>query len=688
MLSKMSVVCAAVAGLVSVAAAAPTATPLADRLPADKTVFYAEVDARAALTQVASGMAFVDPEIAERITYQVEQLYDLAIEAGENYEFHPALLDEISGLRLFGVIMLKDEPEEVASTRSVDVPKWGPDGEFTGMDVEERPYTEVHRYTASWVIQTSREAVAADFLDQFKALVARLQEQDPEGFEFDRQDLEVERGELTGDGKGRMTLGCLDEFVILSNGNPRELWAALIAAPDDTVSGTPVVRGLMAADGSPPLAMVTANLQTLLAQLQAGLRQKMEESEAALGVEGGADAGDEENWEDMGREAEAAMAKAYYEFYQAADSIFSLGELRQAGLGFAADYSGDTAHGVLRARLTHGDNPSPALLELMQGSGEFTVPPLGKAEGVLYMARGDLGRVYGEVVNAMAAANPDVAQQYQGSQGMMKMMIGVNVQEILDLLASDAYVSVDFAVEEHEVVVDYDYDEETGEVTPRTETVTGPVTKVTLLWGLKDPKAARNALNTVFTQLGANPQFAQFARKRIYQEEDVYCVGTDVADEDSYPDGLTSFALVVADRYLTFGGWDYVTGVVRQVKAGRGEENPELRAIIDANPDANLIVVIPKTFQQHMEEMGREEMEGEEAPDVYEGLMAQLRELDLAGAVDPEMADAVRSALLELVSSFEDLTEKAQAMEQQTSVLTGTHHPGYYEWLIETEAHK
>ena len=65
-----------------------------------------------------------------------------------------------------------------------------------------------------------------------------------------------------------------------------------------------------------------------------------------------------------------------------------------------------------------------------------------------------------------------------------------------------------------------------------------------------------------------------------------------------------------------------------------------------------------------------------------------LEEADLAEALDPEMADRARTALIELVRAVEDLAEKAQDMQPEAAVLTGTHHAGYYEWLMQTEARK
>jgi hypothetical protein len=52
------------------------------------------------------------------------------------------------------------------------------------------------------------------------------------------------------------------------------------------------------------------------------------------------------------------------------------------------------------------------------------------------------------------------------------------------------------------------------------------------------------------------------------------------------------------------------------------------------------------------------------------------------------MAERIRAAAVELIRALAELTEKAEDMQPQTIVMTGTHHPGYYEWLMETEARR
>jgi hypothetical protein len=672
--------CVAVAGL----ATAVVAQPLADRLPAEETVLFTELDVGGILRQTEQAMAFVDPESGERITYQARQLYDLVLEFSENYEFHPVLFEDIADLRLFAVVLAKAEPDQIVHT--YQVPAFDEaTGEMLEGEFEDHTYTEEDRYTFSLIVQTSGGQVAVDFLDQFKGLIARLEEQDPEGFAFDRQDLEVEQGELVSDGEGQFTLGRLDEFVILSDGNPRELWAALVAGPTERMSDAPVVQGLRTAGPTEPLGMLTVNLETLLAQLEAGLREQMEEARAALEAEGGRDPANPQDWEGMQREMRVQMAETFYQVYQGMDRALSLGELRQVGFAAGAQYTDDAARGFLRGRLTHGENPSPLLTEIMEGAGEFAVPPVGEIEGMCYMVRVDAGRVFTEIMDALGEASPMLGQQYRQSQGAMRLMIGTDIGEILDQLAGDSYVFLDIVVGEREEV-SFEVDEETGEWLEQTETITGPMPEISFLCGLKDPQAARALLNTIFTQVGASPEIAQAIRKRTYQEADVYCIGPDVQDDEGYPDGVNSFALVIVDRYLTFGGWDHVTGVIRQAGSGQAAANAELQKAIDANPDANLIVVIPKAFQERMEEMG--DLDGDGEADAYDMLISQLEEADLTEALDPETADRARTALIELLRAVQDLAEKAQEMQPEATVLTGTHHAGYYEWLMETEARR
>ncbi len=122
--------------------------------------------------------------------------------------------------------------------------------------------------------------------------------------------------------------------------------------------------------------------------------------------------------------------------------------------------------------------------------------------------------------------------------------------------------------------------------------------KVSVFWGVKDPAAARDTLNTLVTNMSDSPNMNAFVKKRTYQETDVDRFGKDVTKEGSYPDGETSYAVVIADRYLTVGSWDEVTKAIRLLGAAGSKTDPGMMSLVQANPNANLLVVIPKAFRQ------------------------------------------------------------------------------------------
>ncbi len=95
---------------------------LAERLPAAQTAVYAHVSIRRVLEEAERGVAFVDPEAAQTIVYQVRDLYDVLRELAAGYEFQPTLFDNIADMELYFVLMKKDEPEVRVET--YEVPKF------------------------------------------------------------------------------------------------------------------------------------------------------------------------------------------------------------------------------------------------------------------------------------------------------------------------------------------------------------------------------------------------------------------------------------------------------------------------------------------------------------------------------------------------------------------------------------
>ncbi len=625
---------------------------LADRLPADAVMLYVRLDVRRALTQFAKALAFVDPESGGKIAYQVVELHGLVKELAANYQFRPKLLDQIADTELYFVLMLEEGEGETPA------PIW------------------LGNLTLSVVLRTPSEEVASDFMEEFKAMLEREKAKDPDSTRFDRRDIEVERGELIAS-EDDATLGRLGEYVIFSTGNPEKLWAALMAPPEKRLSGVALYARLMAGEHE-PVGLGIVNMERIFRGVEDQLKRVLDEAEAMQAQEAGEPV--EGEW-DMGA-MQMQMANTALKAFLVAKELFSLDKWEHVGFAMSYDVSEDRLFSDLTSAFSHGEPISPVLSELLDGSGSFLLPRTGQHASICVMARVRLKRILDEVIKTMSASDPAFAGQFGMVMQMMKMMSGVDLPEILDMLASDFYVFVEMVVKD---LTDF-----FGDAAFDLEGVPTQVLwpKVTLLWGLSDPNSARDTLDRAFTTLSTNPQFNLYVKKRTYQETDVFCMGSEVTDPAVYPDGLTSFALVIVDRYLSIGSWDQVSGLIRRAKSGTAEADPELEAVVDGHRDSNLIVVIPKAFQQHMTELA-EKMRGSQ-PDPIDELLRNLDELDLTelDLEDQDLARRAKSAVRELLLAFKDFQRRAEELAPQTAVMTGTHKGRFYEVRAASEMRK
>jgi len=649
---------------------------LAERLPADKAVFYAEVDVKACLEEAQRALRFVDPDVGGKVAHQFGELYGLLKEAAANYEFRPRLLEDIADVTLYVVCIPMDEPEVVTDTYMV--PTYDFDEETGQMIVgepREHTVTETRNYTTSLILRTAGEELALDFVAEFRAMIDRMAEKYPEREDVRRREIEVEAGELIGDESGDWTVGRVGECVICSNGNPGELWRAIMAPPERTVSESALYRRFVAAERRPQ-AFLIVNLRTLLQRAEEVYKEEMEE--AARDLAGQEGEGPAEDWE-------IEAARASYQAFLVFKRLLSFDQCEQAGASWFLRATDEAMSAEGKGAFLHGEPISAALTELLDGSGTFELPRLGQQEAACVMFRVGFRRLYDEVIDALRAVNPQVAVQFEATMQMTQMIVGVDFLEMLSMLAGDAYVFVDVEVKEREVLTDMEQNEETGEWERVWETRVGPVAEVRTLWGLQDPQAARNTLDALFTALSGNPQFAQFVKKRTYQETDVYCLGLEPGEQDRYEAGSMSAAMAIVDRCLSIGGWEHVTATIRQTRADGAHVDQELQSIVGQHGDANFLVVVPAAFQQKLREMEDEQVE--EGVAGLEFLMDQLDsfELDLP---DPELAGRIRHALRELILGIDQLQDRMKAITPQTSVISGTHREQCYEVEWSPELHR
>ena len=631
---------------------------LADRLPADAVLLYARLDVRRALTQSAKALAFVDPESGGKIAYQVVELYGLLKEHAANYQFRPKLLDQIADTELYFVLMLEEGEQEASAPISLE------------------------NLTLSIVLSTPSDEVALDFMEEFKAMLEREKAKDPDSTRFDRRDIEVERGELIGFADPP-TLGRLGEYVIFSTGKPEKLWAALMAPAEKRLSGVALYARLMAGEHE-PIGLVMVGMDTIFGGLEDHFKRSLDDAEARQAQEASKAA--EGEW-DVGA-LDVQMATSALKAFLLVEELFSLDKWEHVGSAISYDVGEDRLLSDFTSAFSHGEPISPVLSELLDGSGSFLLPRTGDYERMCVMARVRLKRILDEVIKTLSASDPAFAEQFGMAMQMMRMMSGVDLSEILDMLASDFYVFVEMVEKDlGEFLGSVAFDPETGEPVGEMELrMLWP--KVTLLWGLSDPNSARGTLDRAFTTLSTNPQFNQLVKKRTYQETDVFCMGSQAADPDMYPDGLTSFALVIVDRYLSIGSWKHVSGLIRRAKSGTAEVDPELEAVVDRHRDSNLLVVVPKAFHQHMKELA-EKIRGSQ-PDPMDELLRKLDELDLAqlDLADQDLALRVKASVKELLLAFKDFQQRAEELAPQTSVMTGTHKGRFYEVRAASEVRK
>ena len=670
--SCMVAALAAVCVFSGVAARGQEEDPLAAVLPADSTVVFVRLDLPRTLAQMEKAFSFVDAEAGERIVYQVGVLHEILIEAAANQEFSPVLLERLADIQPYFVMIAKDEPEVrelVGRRRPFDEETGQPDFE----NWQEFTYTETSRFTNALVIDTGDEETAAGFLTEIKALIDREQERNPGMPYFERVDVEVEAGELISDAGGNVFAGWLGSRFVLSNSNPEELWAAMLAPPDESVADTDAYRRLVEAEQM-PLGLALVNAGRLLSIADAALTDAAEEARRAFQEQvGEKPRGD---WDRDERSAYRQMEAAQQTLgmFQAASQALSFDQWDRLSASFYSETSDEGTVGGGLVSFTHGEAMSAIMQELLDGSGSFNPPDVGERKGACVMARVSAARIYEGVVASIQASNPQNAMRFAMGMALMKGQFGADLNDILGMLAGDCYVLIDVVRKEHEVS---EMVFEEGDERPRfvTETRIGPVPDVLLLSGLEDPTAARELISRIVTALGGNPLFAQMCSKRPYQGEEIVCFGANAGDLEVYPDGLTSFALVVTGRFLTIGSWERVTAMVRS----SGGTDTELAAVVDANPDANFLAVIPAAFSKRMAEMVRDD-DQEEA-----GLRMLLHGLETAdlGLDDEDLEQRLKASLRELIEAADEIGDKADLLNRETVVISGTHRDGAYD--VETE---
>ncbi len=647
--------------------AAEKSPSLAASLPADKTIAYVHLDLQRTLEQAGKGLAFLDQAAAEKIQFQVKDLYSMVRELASQYDIKPALLDHLTDTDVYLVVLAKETPEKIVHT--MKMPKYDKNtfqqipGEY-----EERKYTETKNYTTSLVLRTPSDEIATDFVQQFKALLDRRKEKEPDSGNYDRSDVQVDRGQLVSQGKGDLTVGCLDNMIIVSNGNPKELWASLMAPPADKLSDVPIHQKMLSTAGGAPELTGMANLAALLVKSEQSMKDAVDEAQKKVGEGQKPQAGQF----DMAA-LQLQVAQAAYNSFLTFKKLMSLDKIQWAGAGMNFAASDDRATSTSYLMLSHGEPISPVLAELLNGSGKFQPPDVAKKDCLAVLGRVDVGKVLTKVIDALSTMGGPIGMSLQAQLQSVKTQLGVGVDDLLGILDSDFYVYVDIAEKDVEES-NWKYDEDTQQWAQVKTKVHKVLPKVSVFWGVKDPAAARDTLNTLVTNMSDSPNMNAFVKKRTYQETDVYCFGKDVTKEGSYPDGETSYAVVIADRYLTVGSWDEVTKAIRLLGAAGSKTDPGMMSLVQANPNANLLVVIPKAFRQKEQKLSAK-MSGMEK--AFDAMAEQVEKADL-GLEDKDLEKRIKTAVGDLLRAYQTIALKSEEHAPDQVVIVGQPDGDFY----------
>ncbi len=641
---------------------------LAHRLPPE-TILYVQLDLPRLLAQLRRQGRSVDSEAAEGLEGQLGILHECLKEFAAAREFEPQLLDTIFKSKLYGVLLAKAEPER--KVRKYKVPKWDPETyEIIEGEFDERTVVTVKEYTFSTVIETTEEA-AADFIAQYKAFQDRMKEKDPEQEALGWKEVEVDHGEMITDPRGSSYVGRTGNYLVFSTSQPAELWEALSDAAEPSLAESALFKRYTQAEHNSS-ALGLLNLQAFLTRSEEKLKKNLEQARKKLaegeGEEGGRRRYNPAAW--RMRRAESALKS-----FRLAKAM-GLGSLRSVGLNIALGATDDTAAVTAALTLELSGELPPTLKHLLNGGRHFGVPPLGKRSGLSLFLRLGLAQILSAAIKQL---DEETAASWREMLAATRDNLGYTVQEIIEQFSGDFYFFLDIEEKESRK---QSWDPETMEFV--TKTVTGPRPELLILLGVDDREAFTKMLSDAVTRASSDRSLAAFIKKRVYQETDVYLIGADMDDEDAQPDGLSSYAVVVVDRYLSFGSWKDVTGLIRRAKAARKDENARLADLVARHQEANLLTVIPRALIEKLLKMYKKMAGADPLEQLAKGLEGGLN----LPVEDEELAEKFKSALKNILGFAKTLIQKGREMAPEMGVLVGRHRGSFYEIRTRLEIKK
>jgi len=628
---------------------------LAEVLPVDTTV-YVHVDVKRVVDDIKKLLPFIDQERGTNVLFQVGELYSALKEFAGQHEFTPKFMEQPEACQLYFLVMAKDKPE--VKEHTYKSPKWDPEtGKRVPGEMVEHKYTTKKEFTIALVVKTTEDN-ATDFIKQFKGLVQReWEKQGKEGAAW--KEVEVENGELIRDPENNNMLGRVGGYVIFADSNPKELWAALMAPGEKTLSQSPLYQRYKQ-QNSPMTALV--NLSSLIARGEKSLRDQIkklqENAEKVAGTE-------QERWAQM----RVQMSTSSLSTYLLVKQIFSLGKIRATGLTAGWKITDESLHSKSFMGLSFSEPVSAAADMVFNGGKPLMAPNVGSTDAVALMGRIGAKEIFLEVVKALS---PVQVEGMNNNFAQLKEAYSVDIKRLINMLSGDIYSFIDIEKREYE---SQEWDFKTN--TMVTKQKVGPLPRFMFLIGLEDAEGAAQMLSEIFTRVSAAPGLGKLVATRTYQETPVYLAGSGVDQEGHEPDGLYSYAVVVLGRHLSFGSWKDMTALIRRSKAATAPGENILGKTIADNPKANFLAVVARSFNEKIQNIMKED-----GKDPMEKMLESIT-ADTFDIKDKELAEKVSTAVKKLIENYIHLIKKAQTLGNPYGVVTGRRETGFYEIKME-----
>ncbi|MFH0910188.1 MAG: hypothetical protein V1918_01575 [Planctomycetota bacterium] len=638
---------------------------LAQELPAS-TVFYLKLDVEAILTQGERFVRLVDPALGESVRAQCREIQSCLKDWATSQETDPALVDRLTKTQAYLVVLrrteslvsacdprngsppLRNVPEASAQAKTRPAAEENP---VVGGDAMEQepgaaePATSESRYSTSLVIATEPD-VAADCLKEITAYFDRGKAKDPGNAACEYESLPGEPGVLIRIPDTNAVMGCIGRYIVASTDKPVDLWNTLRAQPRPNLAGEALFQRYDRRDVLDNFR-VLVNLAHLVRQIEGVLGQNLEEAKReALAVVQPA------SGEQLAPVPSAALAQArrLNSLFQFFKETFSLDRLGLAGISSGFIVEEGSVLSDFRMSLEVNPPVGPALQNLLDGGARFQAPKFDAREKIALMGRLGAQKVYDAVVQALDAES---GQVFQIAMLAMKIRTGHDLGDIVSQLAGDFYLFVDVA--EGASGGSELPSSSSGEITRSPQ---GPVFPFTIVFGLADPGVFAPLFSDLATRLSQEKKLERYWIKRSYEGTDIYLAGKDVSDPQAEPDGIASFAVVHAGRYLCVGGWNDVTDFLRRTRTA--EERGEMAAEVEPAPggqEDNLRCIVPRTFLLRLQAL--REKTGQEA--AHREMLRRISGIKLPGG-DPALDGRLQAALAGLYDDWILLREKSRPM--------------------------